>query len=142
MVFNALMMRALVISDSRLYPDELAAFRACFRTRRFRILLTSNIISEYQKESNKQPQFLPLPVLNGLSERSRAVQLDESQLAGVSGDLAEFPREHRAFIRDAIKAGAEYLVTRRRRWLALAGPTETNYGLRIVTPGRFVELEG
>ncbi len=37
-VFDALMVRALALNDTALFPDELAAFRVVFRGQRFRVL--------------------------------------------------------------------------------------------------------
>ena len=63
-VFNALMMRGLITNNDDEFnddefPDELAAFRAAFHGRRFRVLLTDGIVYQYQIESLKAPQFQP-----------------------------------------------------------------------------------
>ena len=140
-VFDALLLRALIINDRLIFPNELSAFRLAFRGRRFQILITDGIIREYQAESNRPPQFLPLPTLANLSQSGRVVRRDESELNRFSITLAGLPKEHRPFVWDAIAAGAEYLITDRQRWLNIFPNVETAYNLRIVTPGTFVELE-
>ena len=141
-VFDALTLRALILDDRRIFPSELSAFRLAFRGRRFRILTTDGIIREYQAESNRPPQFLPLPTLANLSQSGRVVRRVESELNRFSITLAGLPKEHRPFVLDAIAVGAEYLITDRQRWLNITPQLETAYNLRIVTPGTFVELEG
>lgn len=140
-VFNALTLRALILNDRRNFPHELSAFRLAFRGRQFQLLITDGIIREYQAEANSPPQFLPLPTLSRLSESGRIVRRDESQLNRVPVMLAGLPNEHRAFVLDAVAAGAEYFITNRQRWLNVSQQVESGYSLRIVTPNRFVELE-
>jgi len=141
-VFNGLTLRALVLNDRRHFPEELSAFRLAFRGRRFRLLTTDGIIREYQSEAINPPQFMPLPKLTDLSETGRAIFLDQSQLNRSSVGMPGLPNEHRAFVLDAIAAAAEYLITNRQRWLAISEKVRESYGLQIVTPARFVELEG
>ena len=141
-VFDALMLRALVTGQEELFSDERTAFRTAFRGRRFRILVTDDILSEYLKQAITPPQFEPLPALNRLFVQSRAIQLEEYRLNRFSIQITGLPREHSAFIRDAIGAGASYFITKFGPWLSLSEQTQTNYGLIIVTPARFVELEG
>ena len=140
-VFDALMLRALILNDSKRFPDVLAAFRLAFQKRRFRILLTDGILSEYAAESNKFPPFAVQPTLDRLSRQGRVGHVEENQLNRPDIRLPRLTREHRAFIMDAIAAGASYLITDRRQWLGLSAQTNS-YGLQIVTPRRFVELEG
>ena len=141
-VFDSLMFRAYAIDDAHAFPDELAAFQVSFRRRRFRILLTSAILSQYQSEANKAPQFQLLPVLNALEETGVTVFLDEYRIDRSTIELIGFRKWHQAFILDAIGAGAAYFITNRPIWLDLSEQTETRYSLGIVTPARFVELEG
>ena len=141
-VFNALMMRALIINDDEQYHDELAAFRIAFQGRRFNLVITEGIISEYQADSRQAFPTRLQPVLNNHLRQGRAVFLDENLLNRAAVELSGLPREHSAFILDAVAAGADYLVTKRRSWLNLSEQTESRYGFRIVTPARFVELEG
>jgi len=141
-VFDALSLRVLAVGDRHLFREELAAFRVAFRGRRFRLLVTDGILAEYQAESNNFPQFLPLPILINLAERGRAVFLDEPQLQRHPVTLSGFPSQHRTLILDSIAAGADYLITNRNRWLDMYDEAENIHGLHIVTPGKFVELEG
>lgn len=141
MVFDALMLRRLDVNNNRLFPDDLEAFRTAFRARRFRILITDRILSEYQQDSERGPQFQVQPVLDNLSRRGRVLYRGESQLTRYPVQLTGFPREHQAFIQDAIAARASYVITRRREWLRLSAQT-SGYGLQIVNPRSFVELEG
>ena len=68
-------------------------------------------------------------------------QLEEYQLNRVPLELPHLPREHRRLVGDALAARASHLVTDWSGWLRTSGQTE-RYGLRIVKPRRFVELEG
>ena len=74
--------------------------------------------------------------------RGRAVRIDERNLACFNVQLAGLPQEHAAFILDAIAARANYCITNRQAWLDLSEETERSNALQIVSPGRFVELEG
>ena len=142
LVFDARTLKSLALNDRHGFPDELAAFRVAFQGRRFRLLLTDGILSQYIDESSRAPQFLPQPALNNLTRIGRAIYFDENRLNRASIELESIPREHRAFILDAIGAEADYFITDYSRWLNLSEQSETRYGLRIVTPARFVELEG
>lgn len=141
-VFNALVLRGLIINDRQQFPDEIQAFTIAFRGRRFRVLLTDGILNEYQANS---PSFLPFelqPALDNLLRGRRAIYAEESQLQRFPIELTGLPQEHRPFILDAIAGNANYLITNRRRWLNLTEQAESRHGLSIVTPGRFIELEG
>ena len=105
-------------------------------------MLTGGILSEYQREADKAPQFQLLPVLNALEETGVTIYLDEYRIDRSRIELIGFRKWHQAFIRDAIGAGAAYFITYRQRWLDLSEQTETRYGLDIVAPARFVEIEG
>jgi len=140
-VFDALMLRALILNDSKKFPDVLAAFRVAFQGRRFQILLTDGILSEYEAESNKFPPFQVQPTLNRLSRQGRAGHVEENRLNRPNIRLRRLRREHREFILDALAGRASYLITNRRQWLSLSAHTNS-YGLQIVSPRRFVELEG
>lgn len=141
-VFDALSLRCFALGDQRLFREELSAFGMAFRGRKFRLLVTDGILAEYQAESNNFPQYLPLPVLNNLADRGRAIFLDELRLQRHPVALDGFPSQHKALILDSIAAGAEYFITKRSRWLAMNEESVSVYGLHIVTPARFVELEG
>lgn len=142
LVFNALMMRALVINDQEIFPDELAAFRTAFRGRRFKVLITEGIIAEYQADVKETFPIQLQPTLDEQLRSGRAVYIANSQLPRPQVATTDLPKEHQSFVLDAIASGASYLVTGRRRWLSLSDQLEESHGLRIVTPGRFVELEG
>ena len=141
LVFNALMMRALVINDEAVFGDELAAFRIAFRGRRFKVLITAGIIAEYQDDVKEAFPIQLQPTLDNQLRSGRAIYLEDSQLPRSQVATTNLPKEHQSFVLDAIAGGASYLVTRRRRWLSLSEQLEERHGLRIVTPGRFVELE-
>ena len=141
-VFDALMLKAYASTDSHSFPDELEAFQVSFRRRRFRILLTDGILDQYQREANNGPQFLLQPVLNALNETGTTIHRDEYHLNRGPIELTGLPKWHQTLMRDAIAGGAVYLITNWPRWLNLSEQTETKYGLSIVTPARFVELEG
>ncbi len=138
-VFDALMLRALIANDDEMFHAELAAFRVAFQGRSFTILLTDGILSQYQVESMKVPQFLPQPIVNRLRRQGRATYLEEHLLNRIPMQLTGLPNEHQEFIRDAVAGRASYLVTNRPPWLALS-PQIMNYGLQIVNPSRFAEL--
>ena len=104
--------------------------------------MTEGIVSQYLIESIKPPQFRPQPTLDGLARNARAIYLDEYRLNRPHVQLAGLPQEHAAFVLDAVAARATYCITNRQEWLNLTEQTETRHGLRIVSPGRFVELEG
>ncbi len=140
--FNAHTLRGLIISDENLFPNELQAGRLAFQSRRFPILITDGILFEYETEANKFPPFQLQPTLNRLLGSGRALRLHEYRLNRFRIDLSGLPQEHTAFVLDAVAARASYLITDRQRWLELSAQTEGEYGLRIVTPRRFVELEG
>jgi predicted nucleic acid-binding protein len=141
-VFNAHMTRALIINDDERHHRELAAFRLAFQARRFKLLITQGIIAEYQMASGESFSVQLQPELDNHLRRGRAIYLEESGLSRPFIELGGVPNQHRAFILDAVAANAEYLITDRRRWLNLSDHLYPTYGLRIVTPERFVELEG
>ena len=141
-VFDALMVRALALNDTELFPDALAAFRIAFRGQRFRILLTDGIIDEYQKLSNKNPQFPLQPILNDIADSGRSILHERTSLNQTPVKLDQLPKRHHTLIEDSVVANAEYLVTKWPLWLRVAEQARTRYGLHIVTPAQFVELEG
>lgn len=141
-VFDAITVRGLILNDSYEFSDELAAFRVAFRGRRFRLLLIDQIIQEYVTESSKPPQYPLQAALARLATTARTIHIDESQLNRREISLRGLVHEHRYFILDSIGASAEYLVTNRRRWLSMEEPARSRYGLHIVTPAQFVEIEG
>ena len=104
--------------------------------------MTQGIVSQYLIESIKPPQFRPQPTLDGLARNARAIYLDEYRLNRFNVQLAGLPQEHAAIILDAIAARANYCITNCQAWLDLSEETESRYALQIVSPGRFVELEG
>ena len=140
-VFDALLFRALVVNDRRLFPDEIEAFTVAFRARRFRVVVTEGILREYGIQARNHPPFQVQPLLDELLRGRRALYFEEYQLNRVPLEVLHLPREHRRFVGDALAARASYLVTDWRGWLRASGQTE-RYGLRIVKPRRFVELEG
>jgi hypothetical protein len=140
-VFNALMMRALIINDEEQYHRELAAFRLAFRRRRFKFLITEGIIAEYQVAAGESFSIQLQPGLDNHLRQGRAIYQEESRLSRSLIELGGVPKEHRALILDAIAARAEYLITDRPRWLNISDQVHVDYGLRIITPIRFVELE-
>ena len=141
-VLNGLLLRTLIVNDRRIYADELEALTAAFRGRRFRLLVTDGILDEYLTESRVLPQFQIQPTLDNLMRRRRAIYFEEGQLSTTSINPRDLPASHRVVVRDAISADASYLVTTRRRWLGISDRIESGYRLRIVSPRRFVELEG
>ena len=141
-VFNALVLTALVFNDDELYAEELSALRLAFRGRRFTILITEGIIAEYQDYAGESFGIQLQPELDGHFRMRRAIYMPESRLSRFPIRMGRLPQEHRAFIFDAIAAGARYLITNRQRWLNLTRLTESTSRLSIVTPARFVELEG
>jgi len=141
-VFDALMLKAYASNDAHSFPDEIEAFQVLLRRRRFRMLLATGILDEYQKTADKRPQFQLQPVINEMNDTGAIIHFDEYRLSRFPVELTGFPKWHQALIRDAIAGGASYLLSKWQRWLDLTGQTETRYGLRIVTPARFVELEG
>ena len=141
-VFDALMVKAYASSDSHSFPNELEAFQVSFRRQQLRMLLTSGILDQYQKTADKPPQFQLQPILNALNETGATIHRDEYHLIRGPIDLTGLPKWHQTLMRDAIAGGAAYLITNWPRWLDLSEQTETKYGLSIVTPARFVELEG
>jgi hypothetical protein len=140
-VFDALTLRALVVNDNQVFPEELAAFRTAFRSRQFSILITDGVLDQYLIESTKPPRFNPQQILDNLRNNGRAIRFDENRLNRFPVQLLGLPQEHSEFILDALAAQASYCITHRQEWLNLSGQTE-KYGLQIVSPTRFVQLEG
>ena len=140
-VFDALLFRALVVNDRRLFPDEIEAFTLAFKARRFRVVITEGILDEYESEARNYPPFQVQPPLDELLRGRRALYFEEYHLNRVPFQVTHLPIEHRTFVGDALVARASYLVTDWSGWLRASGQTE-RYGLRIVKPRRFVELEG
>lgn len=136
------MVKAYASGDSHFFPNELEAFQVSFRQQQIRMLLTSGILDEYQKIADKAPQIQLQPILNTLSESIVAISMDESQLRRYTTRLISVPKWHYGLIRDAIRGRAAYLITDWPRWLDIAQQAEIQHGLSIVTPARFVELEG
>lgn len=141
-VFDAITVRGLILNDSYEFSDELAAFRVAFRGRRFRLLLTDQIIQEYVTESSKPPQYPLQAALARLATTARTIHIDESQLNRREISLRGLVHEHRYFILDSIAAGAEYFITKRQTWLNMGEQAASDHNLNIVTPAQFVELEG
>ena len=141
-VFDALMLRAYASHDAHSFPAELEAFQVSFRRRRFRMLLTSGILDQYQREAINAPQFLLQPVLSDLNERGITFHRDEYHLNRGPIELTGLTKRHQPLIRDAVAGGVAYLITNWPMWLKLTDQTESKYGLSIVTPATFVELEG
>ena len=106
------------------------------------MLLTDGILDEYQKTSDRVPQFQLQPALRDIAIGTNVVRLDEYFLNRFPINLNPIPREHRAYIEDAIGAGAEFLITRNERWLRLSPDSSERYGLYIVTPEHFLDIEG
>jgi hypothetical protein len=136
-VFDALMLRALILEEG--FRDEAAAFRAAFQGRRFRVLLTEGILSQYQVESAREPRFPAQPTLARLASQGRAVFLQENRLNRAYVQLTGLPQEHQEFILDALAGGASYLVTSRPAWLNLSEQT-SNHALQTITPRLFAQL--
>lgn len=130
-VFDALMIRALIINDRQQFPDEMRAFDTAFQGRRFRMLITRGILDEYLVESNKFPPFRQelQPNIDRLDRLGRVIYFDEYDLSHSSNppgiQLIGLPQEHRNFIYDAIAAQASYLITTRRAWLDLSEQDQT-----------------
>ena len=143
-VVDALMMRALAINDRQAFPEELRAFDTAFQARRFRMLITDGILDEYQTESNKFPPFQQelRVTINGLNRLGRVIYFDDYRLNRTTININGLPQEHTCFVYDAIAARASHLITNRQPWLDLSPQTEASYGLQIVSPPRFVDLEG
>jgi hypothetical protein len=147
-VFDALMIRALIINDRQKFPDEMRAFDTAFQGRRIRMLITRGILDEYQIEPNKFPPFRQelQPTIDRLNRLGRVIYFDEYDLSRSSNpsniQLIGLPQEHRSSIYDAVAAQASYFITTRQSWLDLSEQTGSRYGLQIVTSGTFAELEG
>lgn len=140
-VFDAHMIRALVVNDRHRFSHELMAFDSALSARRFRSLVTDGILNQYLLESIKPPQFEPVPVLNKLFTQSKAIRFDEDRLHRSAVELVGLPKEHSVFVLDAIAAQAEYLVTNRPEWLRMPELNQNMQGLQIVNPETFVQLE-
>lgn len=82
-VFDALMIRALALNDTALFPEELGAYHVAFRGQRFRVLLTDRIIREYQKASDYYPTIALQPTLDAIADSRRSLFLEESDLRGI-----------------------------------------------------------
>ena len=141
-VFDGLMLKAYATRDIHSFSDELEAFWVLFRRRRFRMLLTAGILDEYQKTADKRPQFQLQPVINELNDTGAIIHFDEYTLSRFPAELTGLPKWHQILFRDVIAGQANYFITNLQRWLDLTDQTEARYSLRVVTPARFVELEG
>lgn len=141
-VFDAHTIRGFIIAGPTSISAEADAIRAVVRSKILRMLLTDGIIDQYQKTSDKVPQFQLQPALNDIARNTNAILLGEYHLDRITLNLSGFPREHRAYLRDSIGAQAEYFVTSNNLWLRMSPETSERYGLFIITPEHFLEIEG
>ena len=141
-VFDAHTIRGSIIAGSSAGSVEAETIRAVVRRGDLRMLLTDGILDQYQKTSDKVPPFQLQPALNDIRRNTKAILLDEYHLDRTDLNLRRFPREHRAYIRDSIGARAEYFITKYNRWLLMSPETSERFGLFIITPKHFLEIEG
>ena len=141
-VFDGHTIRGSIIDDPASTSAEADAIRLVVRSTNLRMLLTVGILDEYQKTSDRVPKFQLQPALNEIARGTNAVLLDEYYLNRFPINLNPIPREHRAYVQDAVGSGAEYFITRNERWLRLSAESSARYGLFIVTPEYFLEIEG
>ena len=141
-VFDGHTIRGFIIDDPTSTLAEADAIRLVVRSANLQMLLTVGILEEYQKTSDRVPHFQLQPALNGIARDTNATRLDEYFLDRAPLNLSSFPREHRAYIRDSIGARAEYFITSDNRWLRMSPETSERYGLFIITPEHFLEIEG
>ena len=141
-VFDAHTIRGSIIAGPGVHSVEAEAIRVLVRSRNLRMLLTDGILDEYQKTSNRVPQFQLQPTLNEIAQTTNAILLDNYHLDRTPLNLNRFPREHRAYVRDSIGARSKYFITDNNLWLRMSQETSDRYGLFILTPEHFLEIEG
>ena len=141
-VFDGHTIRGYIIGDPTSNLAEAEAIRVIVRSTNLRMLLTDGILDEYQKTSDRVPQFQLQPALNEITRITKAILLTEYRIDRTPLNLSQIAKEHRAYLQDAIGAGAEYLITRNERWLRMSRETSERYGLFVITPQHFLEIEG
>ena len=105
------------------------------------IVLTSGIQEEYFREAQYMGfrYALVLAVIQFLQQEQLILR---PRLPGGVRNHPHVPNYHRAFLNDAIDANAYYFITERNVWLDRADIIGRRHGLRIVTPGGFIQREG
>lgn len=105
------------------------------------IILTSGILEEYFEEAQNMGfrDALILDVIQFLQQEQLILR---PRLPGGVRNHPHVPNYHRAFLNDAIDANAYYFITERNVWLDRADIIGRQHGLRIVTPGGFIQREG
>jgi hypothetical protein len=117
-----------------------AALLSVIRKRKHVICITDNIKKEYAK-SESSGQYLELrglltPAILQLEDMGLAKQCGTGPMLG-SQTFAGFRKQHLAFVEDAVRTDARYLLTVNSRWLA-RGAVGT---VLIVSSARYVELQ-
>ena len=106
----------------------------------YQIVVTDLIRREYARATKDEgiPIVLIEPVLDYLKDNGSLV---EPNLRGGRVTYRGIPQKHSVFPVTAILAKAEYLITENPAWRRRAD-TISDYGPTVVTPGRFIQLEG
>lgn len=133
-VAPAVMEESALLQEEEADPDLYRILKAGG----FRLVLTDGILSEYRIWARRRNIEVTLltTVLALLADEGLIVH---PKLPGGRRRHRHVPARHRAFLDDAIDAGAEFLVTQGEIWLDRADVILREYGVRVVTSGYFIQ---
>ena len=106
-----------------------------------RIILTDGLRKEYISEALNEG-FSALLVGHVIEQLRENGLITEPRLPGGNPDFPGIPSYPRVSPNTAIIADADYLITDRRLWLSRSDDITNDYGVMVVTPGRFIQREG
>ena len=104
------------------------------------ILITSGIETQYVQEATREgydPSLIFVITQQLVEQRAVA----RPRLPGGRQRIRGIPERHHAFLEDAIRASADYFVTKNPVWLDLGDSVLRDHSLRIVTPDGFINRE-
>ena len=109
-------------------------------TGKHRIIVTQKILDEYLDEAQTYnvPTYAIDTTLLFLDDQHILVR--PTKLSPRKKPCPGVVKTHRAFIEDAYRAGAHYLLTDRELWLNAAESIFDCYGLRVMTPSQFIRF--
>ena len=105
------------------------------------IILTDGLRKEYISEASREG-FSALLVGHVIEQLRENGLITEPRLPGGNQVFLGIPKYHRVFPNTAIIADADYLITERSLWLSRSDNITNDYGVMVVTPGRFIQREG
>jgi hypothetical protein len=105
------------------------------------IIITKGILDQYIREAAREG-YSPAQMLNITEQLAEDRAILHPRLPGGRRRVRGIPERHRAFLEDAIIASADFFVTENPVWLNLSDRLLREHGLRIITPGAFINCEG